>query len=102
VLSDRNEMAEDYGKHIDTIAHATKPKQFGKKRMIPTAYDIKGGGSWFDNGKSIITVDFPDKTRTNVDLYISKTKPENVGKPGSIIDKLFLDPRKGRYYERMG
>lgn len=102
VLSDRNEMAEDYGKHIHTIAHATKPKQFGKIRAIPTAYDIKGGGAWNDNGRSIITVDFPDKSKTNVDLYISKTKPENVGKPGAIIDRLFLDPRRGRYYEKMG
>lgn len=99
ILSERNEMAEDYNKHIHTIAHATKPKQYGKARVIPTAYDIKGGGSWFDNGKNIITVDFPDKTKTYVDLYISKTKPESVGKPGAVINKLFLDVARGRYYE---
>lgn len=99
VLSERNEMAEDYGKHIHTIAHATKPSPVLKKRVIPTAYDIKGGGAWFDNGKNIITVDFPDKSSTNVNIYVSKTKPENVGTPGSIENKLFLDKRKGRYFE---
>lgn len=105
-LSYRNELAEEYGKHFHTIAHATKTEldennvQNGKKkRRIPDANDIKGGGSWFANGKSIITIDYPDKTMNGVDIYISKTKPEDVGKVGAVIGQVFLDMQRGRYYE---
>lgn len=106
VLSYRNELAEEYKKHFHTIAHATKTEfdegnvvSGKKKRRVPDAYDIKGGGSWFANGKNIITVDFPDKNSFGVDLYISKTKPEDVGSIGSVIGSIYLDKQKGRYYE---
>lgn len=109
VLSIRNELAESAQKHFHTIAHAVKTElaaSFSKSdngapvpRRIPNAWDIKGGGSWFANGKCIITVDFPIKTETCVDLYISKVKPEDVGKLGNILRKIRLDPRRGRYYE---
>lgn len=101
-LSIRNEIAETSNVHFHTIAHAVKTeieKDGQGKRRIPTAWDIKGGGSWYANGKNIITVDFPNKSAYNVDLYVSKTKPEDVGKVGNIIGKLKLDPKKGQYYE---
>src|SRR5690606_9659477 len=91
-----------YNKHFHTIAHAVKIDQFKGKsneRRVPNANDIKGGGAWYANGKSIITVDFPDKSKFGVDIHISKVKHENVGKMGSIIGKLFLDGRRARYYE---
>ncbi|MDB5288564.1 MAG: hypothetical protein JWR05_3513 [Mucilaginibacter sp.] len=101
-LSVRNELAERNNKHFHTIAHAIKTDQDqAGKRRVPTAWDIKGGGSWNANGKNIITVDFPDKTHNRVDLYISKVKPEDVGKVGAIIERLFLDYKKGRYYEKL-
>lgn len=101
ILSVRNELAESNNKHFHTIAHAVKTDaDTSGKRRVPTAWDIKGGGSWYANGKNIITVDHPNKTENRVDLYISKVKPEDVGKVGSIVDKLFLDLRKGRYYEQ--
>lgn len=102
ILSVRNEMAERNNKHFHTIAHAVKTDadQSGKRR-IPTAWDIKGGGSWYANGKTIITVDHPNKLENMVNLHISKVKPEDVGKVGSIVGKLFLDLKKGRYYERL-
>lgn len=106
VLSIRNEMAEGYQKHFHTIAHAVKTElsenqaeKFKGKRRIPNAWDIKGGGSWFANGKSIITADFPNKEETTINLYLSKVKPEDVGKLGNVIDTIFLDLKKGRYYE---
>lgn len=100
ILSVRNEMAEGAKVHFHTIAHAVKTDQDNSgKRRIPTAWDIKGGGSWFANGKNIITVDFPKKDDNKVNLYISKVKPEDVGKIGAVIDKLRLDLRRGRYYE---
>lgn len=99
-LSIRNEYAERYGKHFHIIAHTVKIDQTkNAERRIPNANDIKGGGAWYANGKNIITVDFPDKTKTGVNLYISKIKPESVGKVGNIVDVLYLDPRRGRYYE---
>lgn len=103
VLAIRNELAERNGKHFHTIAHAIKTELAGEKgdgkRRIPTAWDIKGGGSWYANGKTIITVDYPDKADTKVNIYISKVKPEDVGKVGNIVGKMKLDPVKGQYYE---
>lgn len=106
ILSIRNEMAEDCQKHFHTIAHAVKTELMGDKsnvdgkRRIPNAWDIKGGASWFANGKNIITVDFPKKSETYVDLYISKVKPEDVGKVGEIRNNIRLDLKRGRYYEK--
>jgi hypothetical protein len=97
----RNEMAESYNVHYHTIAHAVKTElneQKGKRR-IPNAWDIKGGGSWFANGKNILTADYPDKSQTGMDLYISKVKPEDVGKIGEVVGRLKLDVKRGRYYE---
>lgn len=106
VLSYRNELAEKYNKHFHTIAHAVKTEledttdgSGRRKRRIPTAHDIKGGGAWFANGKNMITVDRPDFNSTGVDVYIFKTKPEDVGKSGAILGQIFLDPQRGRYYE---
>lgn len=103
VLAIRNEMSEIYNKHFHTIAHAVKTDMIGEKgsgkRRIPTAWDIKGGGSWYANGKNIITVDLPNKFRTEVDIYISKVKPEDVGTVGQVVGKMKLNPKKGQYYE---
>lgn len=101
ILCVRNELAERNNKHFHTIAHAIKTDADNAgRRRIPTAWDIKGGGSWYANGKSIITVDHPNKLENRVDLHISKVKPEDVGRVGSIVEKLFLDIKRGRYYER--
>lgn len=106
LLSYRNELAENYNKHFHTIAHSVKTEledSMGsdgqRKRRVPTAYDIKGGGSWYANGKNIITVDRPDKTTNAVDLHVWKTKPEDVGQQGALINEIFLDRERGRYYE---
>lgn len=102
ILCVRNELAEDNNKHFHTIAHAVKTEADNAgKRRIPTAWDIKGGGSWYANGKNIITVDHPNKLYNRVDLYISKVKPEDVGRLGQITDTLFLDLKRGRYYEKL-
>lgn len=100
ILSIRNELSERHNKHFHTIAHAVKTDQDGSgKRRVPTAWDIKGGGSWYANGKNIATIDFPDKNKNQVDIYFSKIKPEEVGKIGAVTGLMFLDKRKGRYYE---
>lgn len=100
ILSERNELSEMYDVHFHTIAHASKTeKDKDGKRRVPNASDIKGGGAWDANGKNIITIDFPDKTKTGVNIYINKVKPESVGRSGKIIGKIFLDQVRGRYYE---
>ena len=105
-LSFRNEMAEEYNKTFLTIAHPTKTEledeynsTGNKKRRIPDANDIKGGQSWFANGKIVMTVDRPDKLDNQTDIYISKVKPDMLGKAGVIKGKLKFDWAKSRYYE---
>jgi hypothetical protein len=106
ILSYRNEIAEEANIHIHTIAHASKTeitdekKQDGtKKRRVPSAEDIKGGNSWFANGKNIITIDRSDDMSSFIDIHIWKTKPENVGKRGKVMGDIGLDLAKGRYFE---
>jgi hypothetical protein len=96
VLPIRNEIAERSLKHFHTVIHPVKTEITNGKRRVPNAYDLKGGGSWFDNGKSIITVDRPDRDSNQVDIYISKAKPRVVGKQGWT--SMFFDWEKSRYY----
>jgi hypothetical protein len=107
VLSYRNELAEGKTKHFMTIAHPKKmeiimPKDATKaKRRVPDADDIKGGSAWNSNGKVIITVDYPDRSKQTVDLYFNKVKPDTLGKANAILDVLEFDWRKSRYRETL-
>jgi predicted DNA-binding protein YlxM (UPF0122 family) len=108
VLRYRNELAEDGNIHIHTIAHASKTElsestnsRGQRKNRVPTARDIKGGNSWWANGKNIITIDRPESSGTEIDIYVWKTKPENVGMQGAILGEIHLDLKKGRYFERV-
>lgn len=100
ILSERNELAESQNKHFFTIAHPGKTEwdMKEKKRRIPDANDIKGGG-WYASGKCIISVDYPDKTKNGANIYFSKIKPDTVGKVGKVEDLMFFDWAKSRYYE---
>jgi hypothetical protein len=101
VLSYRNELAERYKKHFMTIVHP-KSMDFdrdSKKRRVPDANDIKGGSSWFSNGKVILTVDYPEKEKQTCDLYFTKIKPDTIGRVKTIFDTLEFDFRKSRYRE---
>jgi hypothetical protein len=102
-LSYRNELAELKGKHFMTIEHPLKTEFLktsdGQKRRVPDALDISGGPAWFRNGKVIITVDYPDKSRSDVDLYFSKVKPDTIGKMNVVMQKLEFDWKKSRYRE---
>lgn len=101
VLSYRNELAERFKRHFMTIVHP-KTMEFDKeqkKRRVPDANDIKGGSSWFSNGKVILTVDYPDKSKQTVDLYFTKIKPDTIGKVKVIFEALEFDWKKSRYRE---
>lgn len=105
VLGYRNELAEAKGKHFMTIAHPRKMEIMMKndgskpKRRVPDADDIKGGSAWNSNGKTIITVDYPDRSKETVDLYFNKVKPDVLGKANAVFDTLEFDWRKSRYRE---
>ena len=107
VLSYRNELAEGKTKHFMTIAHPKKmeiimPKDATKaKRRVPDADDIKGGSAWNSNGKVIITVDYPDRSKQTVDLYFNKVKPDTLGKANAIFEGLEFDWKKSRYRETL-
>jgi hypothetical protein len=108
VLSYRNELAEEGNIHFHTIAHPNKTEleekknsDGSKKRRVPTAQDIKGGDSWYANGKNIITIDWPNSEASEIDVHVWKVKPENVGKKGKIIAQIALDIKRGRYFEKI-
>lgn len=99
ILQYRNEVAEGACKHIMTIAHPNKmPKDENGKRKIPDAEDIKGGG-WFAAGKTIMTVDRPEKGSDLVDIHFSKVKPDTLGKSESVIGSLDFYWKHSRYRE---
>jgi hypothetical protein len=99
ILQYRNEIAEGAKKHIMTIAHPNKmPKDENGKRKVPDAEDIKGGG-WFAAGKTIITVDRPEKNVELVDLHFSKVKPDSLGKADSLIGEIEFYWKHSRYRE---
>lgn len=101
VLSYRNELAEHYRRHFMTIIHP-KSMEFDKdtkKRRVPDANDLKGGSSWFSNGKVIFTVDYPDKQKQTCDLYFTKVKPDTIGRVKVLFEQLEFDYRKSRYRE---
>jgi hypothetical protein len=105
VLGYRNELAEAKSKHLMTIAHPRKmeimmPKDGSKpKRRVPDADDIKGGSAWNSNGKTIITVDWPNKDSQAIDLYFNKVKPDTLGKATALFGALEFDWKKSRYRE---
>lgn len=99
VLSYRNELAENCGKHFMTIAHSNKmPKGDDGKRRVPDGEDIKGGG-WTANGKTIITVDRPEKGSEQCDIHFTKVKPDTLGVAKSIIGEMDFYWKHSRFRE---
>lgn len=101
ILCYRNELAEATKKHFMTISHpkSTEHDKDTKKPRIPTAHDISGGASWFRNGKTIITIDWPDMDHGSIDAYFWKVKPDTIGRKKLIFQQLEFDWKKSRYRE---
>ncbi len=101
VLSYRNELAENKQRHFMTIAHPKNVEydKDTKKHRIPTANDISGGSSWLRNGKTIITVDWPEKDFPHIDVYFWKVKPDTIGIAKPVFQQLQFDWKKSRYSE---
>lgn len=97
VLSYRNAMAELHKMHFAIIAHPVKTEldKDGSRRP-PTPYDLKGGGSWFDNGKCMITVHRQSGHPNAVDVMVTKAKPKSVAAIGKV--GFFFDRHLARFY----
>ena len=102
VLSYRNWLSDHNNIHFHTIIHPLRTKEDKDgNRSAPTAYHIKGGTEWFNNGKNIITVHRPDLGASNiVQLLFQKIKPRSIGKEG--MTEMYFDPYKFRYYIQNG
>ena len=97
VLSYRNAMSEHHKMHFHIIGHPNKTdKDTSGKRIPPTPYDMKGGGEWFNNGKTQITLHRVDGTFNQVRVIVNKAKPKSVAKLGEVT--FCLDITKNSYY----
>lgn len=100
MLSARNEIAENYGKHFFTIIHPRNPteKDYDKNGQIkpPDVFNLMGGSEWNNNGKNIIVIHKESKEGDNYDVYIRKTKPRAVGKTG--FTTLQFDIKSQKFY----
>jgi hypothetical protein len=97
VLSYRNAMSELHKIHFANIIHPIKTEaDKDGKRKPPTPYDLKGGATWFDSGKCMITVHRIDGTFNEVDIKITKAKPKSVAKLGTV--RMFFDLKNARFY----
>lgn len=102
VLSYRNWLSDHHNLHFHTIIHPLRTKEDKNgNRLPPTAYHLKGGTEWFNNGKNIITIHRPDDGPANiVQLLFHKIKPRSVGQTG--MAELYFDPVKFRYFIENG
>jgi len=97
VLEYRNALSEEHNLHFHTIIHPLKTeKDANGKRKPPHPYDLKGGTTWFDSGKCMITIHRTDGSFNEVVAHIYKAKPETVAKQGECT--FFYDFKLSRYY----
>lgn len=97
VLNYRNTMCEMHKMHFHTVIHPTRTEtDKDGKRKPPTPYELKGGPTWFDMGKTQITVHRIDGTANEVDIMITKAKPKSVAEVGKV--RMFFDIPKAKFY----
>lgn len=97
VLSYRNSMAELHKMHFFIVIHPVKTEaDKDGHRKPPTPYDLKGGGTWFDNGKCMITVHRQSGHPNAVDVMVTKAKPKSVASVGKV--EFFFDRTLAKFY----
>jgi twinkle protein len=97
VLSYRNSMSELHKMHFFTIIHPVKTEaDKDGQRKPPTPYDLKGGGTWYDSGKCMITVHRQSGHPNAVDVMITKAKPKSVASVGKV--ELYFDRNLAKFY----
>lgn len=98
VLGYRNSLSEEHNLHFHIVIHPLKTEKDSKtgQRMPPTAYDLKGGTSWYDNGKCMVTVHRVDGFANKVDIIITKAKPKSVATLGKV--EMYFDLKESKFY----
>lgn len=97
VLEYRNTLSELHKIHLHTVIHPLKTETDKNGiRKAPTPYELKGGPTWYDMGKCQITVHRIDGTKNEVDIIVTKAKPESVASLGTT--RMFFDKPKRRFY----
>ena len=100
ILSRRNELAENSGKHYFTIIHPKNPTALDYNKdgtlKAPDVFNMMGGSEWNNNGKNIIVVHKESKESNNFDIHFRKIKPRIVGKSGLVT--LQFDLKKQLFY----
>lgn len=97
VLNYRNTLSELHKMHFHIVIHPLKT-EFDKdgKRKAPTPYELKGGPTWYDMGKVQVTVHRTDGSPNEVNIIITKAKPESVASVGSV--KMYFDKKTRKFY----
>ena len=97
VLGYRNDLCDIYNVHFNIIIHPLKTEKDKNGNRLPASpYDLKGGTTWFDAGKNMVTVHRVDGTANQVQVIVTKAKPGSVAKLGSTT--FYFDIIKRRYY----
>lgn len=97
VLEYRNTLSELYKMHFHIVIHPLKTEtDKNGVRKAPTPYELKGGPTWYDMGKCQVTVHRIDGTANEVDIIVTKAKPESVASVGPT--RMFFDKKIRRFY----
>lgn len=97
VLGYRNDLCDLYDVHFHIIIHPLKTEKDKNGVRLPAGpYDLKGGTTWFDAGKCMVTVHRVDGTANEVLVIVTKAKPGGVASLGET--RFFFDKSKRRYY----
>jgi len=97
VLEYRNTMSEIHKMHFHIVIHPLKTETDKNGiRKAPTPYELKGGPTWYDMGKCQVTVHRIDGTKNEVDIIVTKAKPESVAAVGTT--RMFFDKKLRRFY----
>ncbi|MNQ85537.1 hypothetical protein D3C85_1007060 [compost metagenome] len=98
VLGYRNDLCDVCNIHFHIIIHPLKTEKDKNGNRLPaTPYDLKGGTTWYDAGKVMITVHRENGSENGVKVIVNKSKPESVASRGEA--DFFFDRVKRRYYE---
>lgn len=97
VLGYRNDLLDLYDVHFHIIIHPLKTEKDKNGNRLPAGpYDLKGGPTWFDAGKCMMTVHRVDGTYNEVSVIVTKAKPGSVASLGET--RFFFDMVKRRFY----
>lgn len=97
VLEYRNTLSELHKMHFHIVIHPLKTEtDKNGVRKAPTPYELKGGPTWYDMGKCQVTVHRIDGTANEVDIIVTKAKPESVASVGAT--RMFFDKKIRRFY----